>query len=88
MLSKAQRQSESNSVQPNTRAERNPEPGTVTMPLEVVEEDRSLVTDNIELSDPRQRSPHGYYNQHTLLRFFMEVRVNHGVPVPNVTNIS
>lgn len=31
------------------------------------------VTDT-ELSDPRERSPHGYYNQHTLFQFFVEVR--------------
>ncbi|CAF9939653.1 MAG: hypothetical protein ALECFALPRED_008207 [Alectoria fallacina] len=30
------------------------------------------VTDT-ELSDPRERSPHGYYNQHTLFQFFVEV---------------
>lgn len=29
---------------------------------------------NAELSDPRQRSPRGFYRQHTLLQFFMEVR--------------
>lgn len=27
-----------------------------------------------ELSDPRERSPSGYYSQHALLQFFREVR--------------
>lgn len=31
------------------------------------------VTDT-ELSDPRERSPRGYYGQHTLFQFFVEVR--------------
>jgi hypothetical protein len=36
--------------------------------------DNPIASSSVYLSDPRGRSPPGYYHQHTLLRFFYEVR--------------
>ncbi|TVY15012.1 Transcription factor lepE [Lachnellula arida] len=41
---------------------------------ETFKDDQSPVdVSKFELSDPRERSPHGYYSQHALLQFFREI---------------
>ncbi len=69
LLSKAGMQHEGNCAAEILRATDNAEFGQAILPNQ-----SSADVTNTELSDPRERSPRGYYSQHTLFQFFSEVR--------------
>ncbi len=68
-LSKAHMQHEGDCVTETLRATDNAEFSQAILPNQ-----SSADVTNTELSDPRERSPRGYYSQHTLFQFFSEVR--------------
>lgn len=69
LLSKARMQHEGDCVVETLRATDNAEFG---QPIPASQGSTDVT--NSEISDPRERSPRGYYSQHTLLQFFREVR--------------
>lgn len=69
LLSKDRMQHEGDGVVETLRATDNAELGQAILPNQ-----NSADVPNPQLSDPRERSPRGYYSQHTLFQFFGEVR--------------
>lgn len=74
-MSRACQQQEGHGAADGQRAADNADAGQAVPPHDRVEEDEGAADANgTDLSDPRERSPRGYYRQHTLLQFFAEVR--------------
>ena len=69
LLSEARMQREGDCVEETLRATDNAEFG-----LPIPPNQNSADVTHTEPSDPRGRSPRGYYSQHTLFQFFIEVR--------------
>ncbi|KND93561.1 hypothetical protein TOPH_01405 [Tolypocladium ophioglossoides CBS 100239] len=74
LVSKACQQQEGHDAADSLHAADNADSGQSIAPSDKVEEDRITAdASSTDLSDPRERSPRGYYRQHTLLQFFAEV---------------